>query len=81
MIHIQCWQVHDDALLRSRGTNVDIGYSAGETKPDWSLLRLDILHVIIEYVINFLPSKKVGEDPQLATAKWSNQKYGKKRYH
>ena len=58
MIHIQCWQVHDDALLRSRGTTVDIGYAARETEPDWPLIRHNILHVIIKYAINFFPSKK-----------------------
>jgi len=52
--------VHDDALLRSRGTTVDIGYAARETKPDWPLIRHNILHVIIEYAIDFSPSKKVG---------------------
>ncbi len=60
MIPIQCWQVHDDVLLRSRGTTVDIGYAARETKPDWPLIRHNILHVIIEYAIKFFPSKKVG---------------------
>ncbi len=53
-------QVHDDALLRSRGTTLDIGYAAREAKPDWPLIRHNILLVIIEYAINFFPSKKVG---------------------
>ena len=77
VIHIQCWQVHDDALLRSRGTTVDIGYAARETEPDWPLIRHNILHVIIKYAINFFLQKRLVENPQLATAKWKNQKNGK----
>ncbi len=26
LIHIHCWQMQDDALLKSRGTTVDIGF-------------------------------------------------------
>ena len=59
VIHIQCWQVHDDALLRSKGTNVDIGHSAGETKPDWCLMRHDHLtchNCICNYFVSFKKS-------------------------
>ena len=45
------------ALLKSRGTTVDIGYAARETKPDWPLIRHNILHVIIEYPVFFFPKK------------------------
>ncbi len=45
--------MHDDALLKSRGTTVDIGYSAGETKTDWPLMRHNNLNVIFEYALNF----------------------------
>jgi hypothetical protein len=69
--------VHDDALLKSRGTTVDIGYAARETKPDWPLMRHKILHVIFEYPVYFFPQKRLVGNPRLATAKWLNQKYGK----
>jgi len=65
--------VHDDALLKSSGTTVDIGYAAREMKPDWPLMRHNILHVIIEHPVNVSPPKMLVENPQLATAKWSNQ--------
>ncbi len=45
--------MHDDALLKSRGTTVDIGYSAGETKTDWPLMRHNNLNVIFEYALIF----------------------------
>ena len=32
--HVQCWQVHDDSLLKSRGITVDVGYVATDMKPD-----------------------------------------------
>jgi len=51
---------------------MDIGYSARETKPDWHLIR----HNILQYAINFFLQKRLVKNPQLATAKWSNQKYG-----
>ena len=63
MSHVQCWQVHDiidDSLLKSRGITVDIEYAARETKPDWPLVRHNMLHVIIEYPLYFFPPKKVG---------------------
>ena len=37
--------VIDDSLLKSRGITVDIGYAARETKPDWLLVRHNMLHV------------------------------------
>ena len=67
----------DDSLLKSRGVTVNIGYAARETKPDWPLVRHKMLHVIIEYPVHFFPQKKSVENPQLATPKWFNQKYGK----
>ncbi len=51
--HVQCRQVHDDSLLKSRGITVDIGYAASETKPDRPLIRHKMLHVIIEYFLSF----------------------------
>jgi len=70
-------QVRVDSLLRSMTDTVDIGYAARETKPDWPLFRHKMLHVIIEYPVYFFPQKKSVENPQLATAKWLNQKHGK----
>ncbi len=67
----------DDSLLKSRGITVDIGYAARKTKPDWPLVRHKMLHVIIEYPVDFSPQKKSVENPQLATAEWLNQKHGK----
>jgi len=49
--------MHDDALLKSRGTTVDIGYSGRETKTDWPLMRHNNLHVILEYALIFSPRK------------------------
>jgi len=70
--------MHNDALLKSRGTTVDIGYSARETKTDWPLMRHNNLHVVFEYaLISPPPQKRLVGKPQLATAKWLNQKYGK----
>ena len=43
--------VIDDSLLKSRRITVDIGYAARETKPDWPLVRHNMLHVIIEYPV------------------------------
>ena len=37
----------------------------------------NILHVVIEHPVNVFPTKGRFENPQLATAKWSNQRYGK----
>ena len=62
----------DDSLLKSRGINVDIGYAARDTKPDWPLVRHNMLHVIIEYPVYFFPPKTLVENLQLATAKWFN---------
>ena len=49
--------MHADALLRSRGTTVDIGYATTEMKPDWPLMRHNILHVIIEHPCYGFPKK------------------------
>ncbi len=60
MSHVQCWQVHgsiDDSLLKSRGITVDIGYASRATKPDWPLVRHNMLHVIMEYQLYFFPKK------------------------
>ncbi len=73
MKYLAIWQVHDDARHKSSGTTDDIGYAAREMKPDWPLIRHNILHVMIEHP----PKKRLVENPQLATAEWSNHKYGK----
>ena len=70
--------MHDDALLKSRGTTVDIGYSGRETKTDWPLMRHNNLHVVFEYTLISFPQKRLVGKPQLATAEWLNQKYGKR---
>ena len=45
------YDIIDDSLLKSSGITVDIGYAARETKPDWPLVRHNMLHVIIEYPV------------------------------